>query len=328
MGNAENTIRDRQDWIDIAKGIGIIAMLIGHNDNSLLSIIYSFHMPLFFILAGYTIKSIPYKDLTKATIKDVKRLIIPCVITRFIIFVGMVFLNNASVLHEIKVFIACLVWGNHNGSLFGLELPSIGRIWFLVALFWAKLFYRILLNKCNAKDRLPFLVVASLISMYLGVNHVILPQNFDMIFVCVLFMEIGHWFKDISLEERINNQLLLIFFAFWTYFSSHGFWISMNMRVYPGFGCCILVAVVACMCIFLFSKSIEKMRIAKPLMFFGQNSLILLSIQSIAPYFFIGKSVSQKAIDMLIECMLMIFFVYAKNYIQTLNVGFSAKNLR
>ena len=195
----------RLDWVDIAKGIGIIAMLIGHNDNSLLSIIYSFHMPLFFILAGYTIKPISYKELKKATIKDIKRLLIPCVITRIIIFLGMVFLNNASVIHEIKVFIICLIWGNHNGRGYGLEFPSIGRIWFLVALFWTKFFYRILLNKCGARERLPFLVLTSLVSMLLGVHGIILPQNFDMVFVCLLFMEIGNLLKEYDICKKING---------------------------------------------------------------------------------------------------------------------------
>ena len=61
---------DRQTWIDIAKGIGIISMLIGHTDAAFQPIIYAFHMPLFFILAGYTIKKVEKNNLLKATLKD------------------------------------------------------------------------------------------------------------------------------------------------------------------------------------------------------------------------------------------------------------------
>lgn len=50
--------RDRA--IDIAKGIGIILMVIGHFndlDRTTSHLIYSFHMPLFFIFSGYFLKN-------------------------------------------------------------------------------------------------------------------------------------------------------------------------------------------------------------------------------------------------------------------------------
>lgn len=46
--------------IDIAKGIGIILVIIGHalySDNTIRIFVYTFHMPLFFILAGMVMKS-------------------------------------------------------------------------------------------------------------------------------------------------------------------------------------------------------------------------------------------------------------------------------
>lgn len=49
----------RIDYIDIVKGITIILMIIGHVSNIptiLRTFIFSFHMPLFFIISGYTFK--------------------------------------------------------------------------------------------------------------------------------------------------------------------------------------------------------------------------------------------------------------------------------
>lgn len=54
-------IHQRIIWIDIAKGIGIIAVIMGHLGNipPLLShIIYSFHISLFFLLSR-----VFYKDI-------------------------------------------------------------------------------------------------------------------------------------------------------------------------------------------------------------------------------------------------------------------------
>lgn len=46
---------NRIAWVDIAKGIGIVLVLIGHisQNKNLHYFIYSFHMPLFFIISGY-----------------------------------------------------------------------------------------------------------------------------------------------------------------------------------------------------------------------------------------------------------------------------------
>lgn len=51
----EKISKRRIEWIDIVKGIGILLMVIGHAGvSSQIKVwIYGFHMPLFFILAGY-----------------------------------------------------------------------------------------------------------------------------------------------------------------------------------------------------------------------------------------------------------------------------------
>lgn len=44
----------RLDWVDVARGIGIIAVVVGHvwTRGPLRDAMYSFHMPLFFLLSG------------------------------------------------------------------------------------------------------------------------------------------------------------------------------------------------------------------------------------------------------------------------------------
>jgi fucose 4-O-acetylase-like acetyltransferase len=53
----------RLEHIDVAKGIGIILVVLGHNwiirteKGELFRIIFSFHMPLFFFLSGVLFKA-------------------------------------------------------------------------------------------------------------------------------------------------------------------------------------------------------------------------------------------------------------------------------
>ena len=49
----------RIEYIDIAKGIGIVLVVAGHlldKENRLYAYIYSFHMPLFFVLSGFLLE--------------------------------------------------------------------------------------------------------------------------------------------------------------------------------------------------------------------------------------------------------------------------------
>lgn len=46
----------RENWIDWAKSIGIMLVIMGHygmGDKIYGTFIYAFHMPLFFIVSGY-----------------------------------------------------------------------------------------------------------------------------------------------------------------------------------------------------------------------------------------------------------------------------------
>ena len=53
-------MKERKEYIDVAKGIGIILVVLGHLDiDGQISreAIYAFHMPLFFILSGVFAKT-------------------------------------------------------------------------------------------------------------------------------------------------------------------------------------------------------------------------------------------------------------------------------
>lgn len=53
-GVASTDAADRLEWVDVARGIGIVAVVLGHvwTRGPLRDAMYSFHMPLFFLLSG------------------------------------------------------------------------------------------------------------------------------------------------------------------------------------------------------------------------------------------------------------------------------------
>lgn len=137
----------RDITFDIMKGIGILLMMIGHfyEAEYICHFIYTFHMPLFVLVAGYFSKTYNIEEdrygLTMLR-NNLRRLILPVVVTLFIILVWYILLaivkNNVSL-----IIIPCLnlLWesGDELWTKFGLIW--IGPLWFLWALFWAKTFF-------------------------------------------------------------------------------------------------------------------------------------------------------------------------------------------
>ncbi|WIW86996.1 acyltransferase family protein [Sphingobium sp. V4] len=65
----------RLDWVDVARGIGIIAVVIGHvwTRGPLRDAMYSFHMPLFFLLSGMLSRPQPVGAFTRRQIASQMR---------------------------------------------------------------------------------------------------------------------------------------------------------------------------------------------------------------------------------------------------------------
>jgi len=139
-------------FFDIAKGIAILAVVLGHsaieaNDfmpshtaQIILSLCFSFHMPLFFILSGYFM----HPERRFRWMKEAKQLLFTYVVTALCVLVGVTCV--ATLDHESRA-IALRQWGMAaiygSGDISNLVLwrvdLRIGAIWFLLALFWARL---------------------------------------------------------------------------------------------------------------------------------------------------------------------------------------------
>ena len=76
----------RVGWIDIARGICMLAIIAGHfGVNWIGNIVFLFHLPVFFILSGYLFKDVP---LTAGYIaKKFKTFMLPYFITCFAIII-------------------------------------------------------------------------------------------------------------------------------------------------------------------------------------------------------------------------------------------------
>lgn len=139
------------DWVDAAKGLGIIFVVLGHAIadtmpnapifGKIFQIIYSFHMPLFFFLSGFCgIKALQKRQLHEKEayiLERFKRLMIPY------LFVGICYI-------PIKLFMADYVTKKIDmrhivmGFLCG-DNPN-SQLWTLYVLFLDAVFLCVMSN--------------------------------------------------------------------------------------------------------------------------------------------------------------------------------------
>ena len=132
----------RIEYIDIAKGVGILLVVFGHivwggnyempYAQVISNSIYSFHMPLFFIISGLCIKD--SKILEKKTIrKMVKVYLVPYAIWTVIyllLFQGISIVKGQGSIINLENVVF-----DHDISICG-----VAPLWFLLALFIAEAF--------------------------------------------------------------------------------------------------------------------------------------------------------------------------------------------
>ena len=136
--------------IDIAKGIGIILVVLGHllseSGGVLHDWIYSFHMPLFFVLSGITLS--PGRSLTKLAF----RTLIPYLVW-----------SVAATIYEI--ICSAQIWKSilFVNSINTLSTYGIAPFWFLPALFIGESVSVVLLRRCSQRSLYVIWIVSPLL---------------------------------------------------------------------------------------------------------------------------------------------------------------------
>ena len=146
----------RLEYIDSAKAIAIILVIVGHCHwlgaiPNLGSFIYSFHMPLFFIVSGFFMKQLSFREALKKYSRAYlwPYLVIGILITIVGIFKSLT--DNEHWYSLLSLNLTKIVWGsNCESEIFLGNIPHIGPSWFLLALFWGCMIFTVL-SKMQSK---------------------------------------------------------------------------------------------------------------------------------------------------------------------------------
>lgn len=210
-------MKNRIDWLDKCKLIGIWLVILGHLNISkdFQTFIYAFHMPLFFFISGYLYK-IPENNFAQLK-KNTSGLLWPYF--TFYIF-------NWFVLFILFYVVYTLVTGNNNitlsetlvkpllGMLYGVGYDTensrmlLRPLWFLIALFVIKTLFDII-TKFTKKLLLIAMItlVLWLISHLLVLYKVDLYWSVDSAFTASPFFAFGYILKSLKINFNILNEV-------------------------------------------------------------------------------------------------------------------------
>ena len=194
-------MKERDVTFDIMKGIGILLVIVCHivgwNHPRMQQFILSFHMPLFFLVAGYFSKSYIDRATAKRSVKNFfMRLIPPMAVTQLIIVAWAMLMAVAK--HEgwdtpIREAFS-LLWADVNGPMTLWGRLGLGVIWFLLALFWAK---TLLIPLSRLKQwAIPVSLVVAFAALLL---HRVFPYSIwclSLGLMALPFVTIGWWAKE------------------------------------------------------------------------------------------------------------------------------------
>lgn len=191
------------DYIDTAKGIGILSVLIGHIfPRQNVDFIYLFHMPLFFFISGFLLSPQPTTSfLTKKT----KALIIPYI--SFVLII--IFLNTvlSAILGDFTIFDVAksLIKSVYGGALLKGDL---GAYWFITVLFISIITMNWMLNYFNAR-KIVIISIAMYAASFLNqhyISSIDFPLGVNICLQAIPLMYIGYL-------SRHNQKLFKILSA-------------------------------------------------------------------------------------------------------------------
>ncbi len=198
----------RIDYLDVAKGLGIIFVVMGHAQMPVGKYIYLFHIPLFFIISGYFYNTKYDDDLMGLVRRRINRLYVPYIGygLAFLFlhnwFVKLGLYNSANLLSNTSYVSYTL-----DTLLFNSRESLLAPLWFLSVLFMTSILFS-MLKKMVAKTKKGQLYIGSITFVLFGLGCVFtrkgwlsltenrfVPEFINVVFVAVFLYYCGFVYR-------------------------------------------------------------------------------------------------------------------------------------
>lgn len=183
----------RINWIDTAKGIGIVLVVIGHTSfvpKAIIDWIFTFHMPLFFFLSGYV-----FREKAKFYVIQIKQLLIKYIILSLTFSISYCYLSGWRYPDYIHA-LSCSEWEASDPAT---------PLWFLLSLFFVKCIYN-MIYKCKYRDYICIILAGFGFALSsLGVPI----RAFNASLIGILFFALGNLERERNVLPCRNSRKAL-----------------------------------------------------------------------------------------------------------------------
>lgn len=314
----------REEFIDVAKGLLIIAVVMGHStiDTNVKSIIYWFHMPAFFIVSGILFKTPKERMLNfRGWVKNLAlRYFIP-----YFSFYALISVFTRGFFKDILSFL-------YGGRMY----PFV--FWYIPVLFFTIILFGYLVDKFNTKKVLIIIglmyVVGHLESIYYLPNNTDyqswkmiykIPLNLDVCLVSTAYFGIGYYLKAnlnklVSQTNIKNFSVLTLLCTLLIILHANGiFKLNIDMKIgnYKNVILDSIIPLMYIVWILMLSKIITLSKfISFPFRYIGENtlSIMYLHIYTFSTVLFVTSN-TYALILLGVICPLIFSFICKRNYI-------------
>ncbi len=269
----------RIHWIDAAKGLGIILVIMSHApmNPELRAFLFAFHMPLFFYLSGVVFKPSRQAPLTFVK-KKARGLLLPYFIfsaityvTWFVLFRHLPFTPGENV-DPIHPFTGIFLSTPEN-----YQLTYNPAIWFLTCLFLVELLFFFYYRLSRGKWIGLFLLTAAILGYGSTFLQFAIPWNGFVALTAVVFYGLGFLTKTFwkTYSWKIVAPITVSFFSLMYIIQSFNERIDMRGNI---LGEAYLFYPAAILGMIAFLMLIQKLQHTKGLLYLGSNSIIVLLV--------------------------------------------------
>lgn len=275
---------------DIAKGIGIICVIIGHlKDYTIEHMVFPFHMPLFFFISGWFLSK--HQSHSKYCKNRAIKLLVPYCFTSICLIVlniiqSILYRRTATetLLSASKIFINAL----YGAGVYTLKLPfgigQIGAIWFLPALIWASAIVHWVISKTKPWILQCLILFIIFLICWKSSDLIYLPTDIQSGGCAALYVYLGwiikQWFKNTHFTyyyDKYNISLLALGIMAWVYAFTQTYFLNISCVFFPYFPTSIIMSFLIIFGVLRLSRLIEKIGLlSRILSFYGRYSLMIL----------------------------------------------------
>lgn len=246
--------------------------------------IFTVHVPIFFILSGYLYHDKQIWERIKGLFQT---LILPYIFTGLIIVAGT-FLIDRTLLKNLsfttglgsgkQAIIAVLYGVGTPTNVNGYQIQAIGAIWFLLAMFIGSVMFSCIVRVFrNYKYSVLLIWITSIVLLLVSTYKTfgLLPWSINAGLMSVIFYTFGYTLKQYNFLGKSPMWSVVIGFIFWIISALSGFF-YVNVAYADNLILAVLGAFGGSIVIFKLSQLLLNFYFSRYLLLFGKYSLIIL----------------------------------------------------